>query len=90
MQKKLLEHQESKATVKNCNWQDAVMVFPVAMPERISTDRQCQQDHPNFKPGMMNDIDSKQRKAAHEQRQHGTMNSTGQSGPNAQNVPIDL
>lgn len=59
MQEKLLQYQESKATVKNYNWQYAVMVFPVAMPERISTDSQRQQDHPNFKPGMMNDIDSK-------------------------------
>lgn len=59
MQEKLFHDQESKATVKYCNRQNAVVMLTVTMPERISANSQCQQYHPYFKPGMMNDIDSK-------------------------------
>jgi len=37
----------------------------------------------------MNDVDAEQGKAAHKQRQHRTMDGTGQRGPNSQRFPID-
>jgi hypothetical protein len=77
-QKKLFQYQEYKAGKEKRHGQQAVMVFPVAMPERISADGQGQPDHADLKSQVMDDIDPEQRETAEKQGQEGTMNGTGQ------------
>jgi hypothetical protein len=41
-----------------------MMVFPVSMPQGIVSYSTGKNDHAYFKPGIVNDIDAKKRKAA--------------------------
>ena len=79
--KKLLQHQENKTGIEKGHGQQTVMVFSEAMPEWICADYQGQPDHSDFKSKVVNDIDTEQGKTAEKQRKEGTMNGTGQWGP---------
>lgn len=77
-EEKLFQHQEHEAGIEKRHGQQAVMVFPVTMPERIGADGKCQYDHSDLKPEVMYDIDPEEWQTAEEQGQEGTMNGTGQ------------
>ena len=81
MNKKLLQHQADEPGNKECERHKAVVVFAVTMPEGIRADGQRQYDHSHFKTRMMDDINTKQGKAAEKKREKGTVNGTGQRGP---------
>lgn len=78
LEKKLFQYQEYKAGVEKGHGYEAVMMFAVAMPERIGSNSQCQHDHADLKSQVMDDIDPEQWQAAEKQGQEGTMNGAGQ------------
>jgi hypothetical protein len=53
-----------------------MVMFSVAMPERIGSDAECQEDHKAFKSNIVNDINPKDWKGGENHGKHGTMNGT--------------
>gem|GEM_PF-5013094 len=62
MHKKELNDQKNHARTEQDKWPLVMMMFPVAVIERIRTDTEGKQDHSSLKYHVMDDIDAKQRK----------------------------
>ena len=57
--KKLFHYQENEACKKKRKGQQTVMMLVITMVKGIRPNAKGEQNHPNFKPDMMNDVDSK-------------------------------
>lgn len=66
-----------------------MMMFAVAVPERIIADGKGEQYHKIFKGGIINDIDAEDRQGTQYQRQNRAVNSAGKRGGDAQGVPVE-
>jgi hypothetical protein len=88
MNKKLFQHQENKTCRKKNDRKLTVMMSFISMIQGIYADKQGQSDHPGLKKNIMDDIDTKQRQAAHQQGQQGTMYGTSQRSGDTYCVPV--
>lgn len=83
MHEEFFHHEKYKTSEKQRERYQAVMVFFITMIKGVGTDTKSQPDHTPFEEDIINDIDAKQRQTAEKQGQQGTMNGTGQRGPNS-------
>jgi len=65
------------------------MVFAEAMGKGIYANNKGHGDHQQFKSGVVDDVDAKQRKAGKQEGQNRTMDRTGHRSGNTQRVIID-
>lgn len=87
--KDLFENQETETGQENQERKGAVMVLFKPVIKRPGPDEESQYNHPHFKSDIIDDVDSKKGETAHEQGEEGTMNGTGQRGPDTQCIPVD-
>ena len=76
--KDLFEYKETEPGQEDQERKGAVVVFFEAMVKGPGPDQKGQYDHPHLKSQVIDDIDTEEGQAAHEQGQEGTMNGTGQ------------
>jgi hypothetical protein len=88
--KELLEDQHQDSQPKNDKRLLVVMVFLVSMGKRIASNGSRQQDHENFEPCIVDDVDSQHWKACQYQRQQRTMDGAGYRSSNSEGIIVDL